>query len=453
MKILSKYRSTTLIIIIISNYLSAQEHLSFSDAQNLMLTKNKEVFIENKKVEMEEKHEKIARSYRFPHFSAFGIATVMDKDITMDLNGTKNKVATLLELPDPSELGDWNFTIQKKDMEFAGVSMTWPIFTGGKINAANKAAKINSEISKNEQFSSEQSLISELVNRYYKAKLAEEAVKVRQQVYDGMNKHLYNSQKLEENGIIAGVESLQAKVAVSDAERQLLAAKKDFELAQIALANTLEVEDATFQLVSPFFVDKELESLSYYQNQASANYPQIQKLKLLEQLTEESIKAEKSSYLPNIALTGQKIFASNNFPLVKTPLIVGASLNYDLFDGFARKNKIAVAKTQKEIVVLTREKAEADIKTYITKFYNELKKYEEQINSLDVTKSLAEELVRVRTKSFSEGMTSSIDVIDAELNLYSVKLQMLKAYCDYDTTLAQLFELCGISNNFSSKTN
>lgn len=428
----------------------AQTPISFSDAQAKMLHQNKDVMINDKKIEMSGYNQKSTQGLMYPHFKAFSTVTLMNKDIKVDLNDERGKVAEQFGLPNPATLGDWNFLLQKKDIEVTGISMTWPIYTGGKIRAANKAAKINTSIAETEKTNAEQELISELADRYYKAKLAEEAVKVRQQVLDGMNVHLSNADKLEKNGMIAGAEVLQAKVAVAEAERQLLGAKKDLQLAQTALAATIEDENEDYSLSSPFFLKNNMAPLADYKEMAAANYPQIQKLKLLEKLTEEGIKAENANYLPTVALTGQKILASNNFPLLKNPLIMGVGATYNLFDGFSRGNKIKAAKTQKETVILTREKVETDIKTLVEKYYNELKKSEEQIVSLQTSLQLAEELVRVRKNSFAEGIASSVDVIDAELNLSSTKLQSLKAYSDYDATLAKLYEICGISKDYTS---
>ncbi|MDR2236864.1 MAG: TolC family protein [Chryseobacterium sp.] len=432
--------------------LHAQSALSFSEARNMMMEKNIEVKINDKKIELSHYKIKASQSLLFPHFKAFGTGTYSDKASRLNLNGKRDQLGALLELPSPAILGDWNFSLQKKDMVFGGISMSWPIYTGGKIRAAINTAKINSEIARVDKTNAEQGLISELANRYFNTKLAEEAVTVKENVLEVMNVHLSNALKLERNGIVAGVEVLQAKVAVAEAERQLLAAKKDLQLAKTALAATLETEEE-FTLTSVFFLEEKMDSLNEYKEKAVSNYAQIQKLKLLEKIAQEGINAEKANYLPNVALTGQKIIASHNYPLVKNPLTVGVMVTYDLFDGFGRKNKILAAKSEKESIEMSREKLQTDIKTYVEKLYNELKKSKEQIVALDQSITLAKELVRIRKTSFAEGMSTSTDVIDAELDLSGKKIEQLKAYTDYDSNLAKLFEICGMSSDYMQNTN
>ncbi|REC72858.1 TolC family protein [Chryseobacterium rhizosphaerae] len=437
------------LIIILSggNCLYAQSALSFSEATNMMMNKNIEVKINNKKIETSHYKIKAAQSMFYPQIKAFGVATYIDKEYRLNLNDKRDQLATLFQLHSPDILGNWDFTLQKKDMAFGGISMAWPIYTGGKIKSAVNISKINAEVAKVDKNNSEQSLISELANSYFKTKLAEEAVTVKENVLEVMNVHLSNSVKMESNGIIAGVEVLQAKVAVAEAERQLLASKKDLQLAKTALSATLETEEE-FTLTTPFFLKENMNSLEEYKEKAAANYPQIQKLKLVEEIAQQGINIEKAGHLPTVLLTGQQILASHNFPLVKNPLILGIMVTYDLFDGFGQKNKILAAKSEKETIEMTREKLQLDIKTYVEKLYNELKKSDEQIVSLNESIKLAEELVRIRKASFAEGISTSTDVIDAELNLSGKKIEQLKAYTDYDTNLAKLFEVCGMSSDY-----
>jgi len=103
---------------------------------------------------------------------------------------------------------EWVETIQENRFAAVNANVIWPLYTGGKINAAIKAseiekgeAELNSQLKRNE-------LLSELVARYYGLCLAQQAVNVREQVLDAMNKHLYDSQKLLEQGQIARVQFL-----------------------------------------------------------------------------------------------------------------------------------------------------------------------------------------------------------------------------------------------------
>ncbi|MEG0498485.1 MAG: TolC family protein, partial [Alistipes sp.] len=58
----------------------------------------------------------------------------------------------------------------------------------------------------------------------------------------------------------------------------------------------------------------------------------------------------------------------------------------------------------------------------------------------------------VKNAAFLEGMSSSSDLIDAELNLAKVKTERMQAAYNYDLLLAQLLEAAGISDEFLAYT-
>lgn len=72
-------------------------------------------------------------------------------------------------------------------------------------------------------------------------------------------------------------------------------------------------------------------------------------------------------------------------------------------------------------------------------------KTREQLESIETSLNFATEYLRVREKSFAEGFATSLDVVDARLNLAKVKIERLNLVYTYDITLAQLLEASGLS--------
>lgn len=180
----------------------------------------------NKQAETQQYISKSLNGLRLPSINAYATGMVFDRKLDISFNDLRNGLANYLQVADPKVLGDWKVDVGKKEMAFAGFNAMWPIFTGGKINAAVQAGKIENEIAKKNIENTENRLISELAQRYFQVKLADEAYTVRKQVYEGMQKHLFNATKLEENGIIAPSEKLVAEVAVSEAKREMMSAEK-----------------------------------------------------------------------------------------------------------------------------------------------------------------------------------------------------------------------------------
>lgn len=435
------------------------QELSFSEAYSIMYKENSLLKAVEKQEEVHEFELKAMQGLRYPSIRAFGLGVYTDRSLGLDFNGLRNGIGNFTHLPNPEILGDWSMDFNKRDMVMGGFMATWPLFTGGKINAAIRAQKLEQKMGETDVNNTKNKLISELAQRYYQVKLADEAVVVRQQVFTGMQKHLHDATKLEEHGMIAPVEKLAADVAVSEANRQLAGALKDASLARVALAHTMEVEEVKDNLISEFFIVSSFEPLNYYQNLAVTNYPVLQKLALQKELAEEGVKVKQSAYYPTVLGFGQTILAHNN-PISgldilnnnNKPWAVGVGVNYTLFEGFKNRNEIKAAKATKESVELFETKAHSDIKMLIEKIYQDIEKQNEQIKNLTVQESLAIEFLRVRNKAFVEGFATSTEVTDAEMNLSAVKLMKLQAHYEYAVDVASLLEYTGLSSEFVQYT-
>ena len=164
---------------------------------------------------------------------------------------------------------EWRYQFQEQDIWKVSADLRWVLFAGGKVRVGNKVGQLNHEIAKVESQKTENMLISELAERYFQVQLAQQALQVRQKALQTAEQHYSNAQKLEKNGMVAPVETMQAKKAVTDAQREVLACQKDIELAQTALFGVIgEETNALVTLSSPLFEVAPLQRLDYYQVQA-----------------------------------------------------------------------------------------------------------------------------------------------------------------------------------------
>ena len=413
--------------------LSAQEvkqTLSLDEAIAVTLTENPAM----KAAEFEEKaamqERRAAIGLRMPQINVTGAYAYLGKDIGFDFNEmkgpAKNLAGQLLGsglippeaipsingLLNPLLNADWFLTLQDRSLGFVGGGVTMPIWLGGKINAANRAARINERTAAEQGNQTRNALISELVERYFGLALAMQVVEVRRQVVDGVRRHLEDAIALEKNGMIAQSERLYVEFKMAEAERELANAKLQAETIASALSNTLGRENAWQPVTSMFMIDK-VEELAYYQDLAQDRNP------LLNQV---------SGIVPRWA--------------------VGVGVNIKIFDGLNREYKYSAAKQTARRVGALQNKAGKDISVLVEKLYNQMMNYRNQMTSIDASLNFAEEYLRMKNAAFLEGMSSSSDLIDAELNLAGVRTERLQAAYNFDLLLAQLLETAGISDEF-----
>lgn len=344
-------------------------------------------------------------------------------------------------------LDRFGFTILPREFATVGASITVPVFTGGKINAANRSARIAEENVSEKGRQIEGELMSELVERYYGLLLAEQAVQVRQQVVDAMRQHLSDALALEQNGVIARSERLYVEVKLYEAERDLTDALSQAATTRSALSNTLN-SDLAFRPVSAMFILRDIPSVDRFREWALENNPQLQQVELGRQLAVQGVTLARSEFYPQVAgIAGGNLYKYNLSKRMPN-WVVGAGVSFKIFDGLQKEHKLASAKNTVRSVESLQVKAEKDIALLVEKLYNELLNNAGRMPAVEKSIEFATEYLRVMNISFREGVSTSVDIIDAELNLAANRIEKLQTAYQYDLALAKLLEAAGLSGDF-----
>lgn len=397
---------------------------------------------------------KAAWGLRMPQLGVTAAYTYLSEDIkAFDLNGEKNAALEYigqlpLPFPIPPEIIqavrglDLSLTLQKQQFAVVGATVAWPLFTGGKINAAVNAAKINIEKSDADALKVQTDLFAEVVERYYGLALAYHVLRVREEVTAGMRKHLYDAEQLEANGMIASTEKLYAEMFLAQAEGEQTAAALQIGTVNRALGASLGRTGDYLPITALFIVD-ELRPLSYYRQKVTQNSPILKQVELTRRLAQEGVRAARASFLPEVAALG----AVNAWDWQLTDLaprwMVGAAAKLRIFDGLSSEHKYAAAKKDVRQVEAMKVKAENDLMALTEKLYNQLKSSAAEVHALGASVTFAESYLNAKLKAFSEGMAPSSDVVDARLNLAKAQVERLAAAYTFDVTLAQLLALSG----------
>jgi outer membrane protein TolC len=344
---------------------------------------------------------------------------------------------------------EWNKMIQKKQFGTVAATVNWPLYAGGRIRSANKAASLELTEADETMRQKEGELLSELVERYFGLCLAQQAVYVRQDVLNGMHRHMTDAEKMQRDGLIANAEVLQARLYNAQADRELKKANRTVEILNDALNNTLALEkDTAIEPITALFYLDSIESVEYFIDIASRKNPSLLMVESKKELAGVNHKVQMAEFLPAIAVQGMYDVANKDLSPYAPDWMVGVGLRWTLFDGTARYRKIKAASAKTNQVEEIQAKAQTDVSTVIIKLYNELNGYREQLIALDTAKVFAEEYLRVREKAFHEEMNNATEVVDARMALAQVSIERLQAMYGYDLTLAKLLQYAGIPEEF-----
>ena len=101
--------------------------------------------------------------------------------------------------------------------------------------------------------------------------------------------------------------------------------------------------------------------------------------------------------------------------------MIGVGFTWNIFDGLDREKRIRQARLTSQSLAIGKEKAVTDLQVGVDKFYSQMQNAMDNVKALNTTLEMSNELVRIREKSFKEGMATSSDVVDAEVVLSKVK--------------------------------
>ena len=361
-----------------------------------------------------------------------------------------------------NELGDLAFEVPIFEDDFGSIDLEilYPIFTGTKRLYANKLAKSNEALSEINKESVGAAKYLELANVYFSLSLAESMIKVLKETHKMTDNHYSQALKMEAIGMFDKAERLIVKVALDESERNLKDAENQAEVlreALLALLGQRTTEPSTgsgtvpLSTSTPLFINEKYPQLEWFKDMMKENAYVFQQADLHDDIAKANLRLSQSNYYPVISLYGKQTIASYQVPKNMIPnTIGGVNLVWDIFDGLARERNIQLTKIESEIVAETQISLKNDLEVAVDEWHANLKQACINAEELQSSLELAQEVYRIRKKSFSEGLCTSQQVLDA-LNLVNkTNLLLLTTYFEYDIALANLCCLCGIPEFFES---
>lgn len=343
-----------------------------------------------------------------------------------------------------------SFPLLQQNLTSIDATISWPVFTGGKRLYASRIGNRMVDMAQVGQAESRALLQTELVETYYALQLANKIQEVKEQTYQSLQQHYDHALKLEANGLITKAERLFAEVNRQEAKREWETAKQERDVAHRALCSLLDIQKEVDILpISPLFVTENLPDSLYFKSLIPSTNYAMNRIRLEESIVENRLRISKSAYFPSIALLGKQTLYAHNVPRNLMPrTLIGIGFTWNLFDGLNREADVRVSRLAQETIALEKEKVKNTLDVMVQKLYSQMKEAEEEVSTLQTTIAMSEELLRIRRKSFEEGMATSTEVVDAEVMLSTVRTAMLLAQYQFDVSLASLCSVCGVPELF-----
>ncbi|EIK2266548.1 TolC family protein [Vibrio cholerae] len=435
--------------------------LSFQEAWDLLQQQNNSLAAQRANVERYAHLKDATQNLNLPSVSVGANFTRLDQDVTLsgkqivDSAGgiDPNLIASLSPslLPLVTHLGAAKSTITERDIFTSSIRAIWPIFTGGRITAAQDAAAGKEEEAQSQLAMEIQARYEDLAKYYFSVVLAKEVLATRIAVEEGLTQHRDNALKLEQQGQIAHVERLQADASLDKAKVERKKAQKTLDIAQSALTQILGATE-TVEPSGMLFINTSLPPMHAFIEQTLNTYPGLSLLDAKEKQARSLIKAEQGKYYPEVYLYGDYSLHEDDSlaSQMKPDWLVGVGVNIPLIENSGRSEQVKAANSAVNQVRYLKAQAKQDLSVLVEKTYLEAEQALEEVTGLNSSLNLAQENLRLRQKAFSQGLSTSVDVVDAELYLASIRTQQSLASFNYLISLNKLLALSSEMSSFST---
>ncbi len=460
MKLSTMYNVSTLILLLSPLHINATE-VSFTDAWIKVINSNDALAAERANIERTEHLQDASSDLYLPQLSISANYTHLDSPIeikpsdlleSMPAGGSAAaaNIAGGLGI-NPANL-DSMFTSQltHQDIFTSSIRAIWPIFTGGRISAANEISKSQKTEAIQMLAMKKQAKFEDLTKYYFGVVFAKQVLQTRAEVEQGLAKHLSHAKKLEKHGQIARVERLQAEASYDKAQVERQKSQRDLEISQLALNKLLKLNQ-TVQPSTNLFTNVSLPDMESFLEKTLISYPGLKILDAKKEQATGVVNLEQGKYYPEVYLYGNYSLYEDDTLAAKTApdWAVGIGVNIPLLDSSGRSGKSSAAKSSIKQIGYLRAQAEQDLSLLVEKTYREANQALEEYLSLASSLALAQENVSLREKAFSQGLSTSLAVVDAEMYFASVKTQRLAAAYQYVLSLSRLLALSSEMDTFN----
>lgn len=438
---------------------SHAQPISFTDAWQQMLKVSDKLQAQSQEVNRAKGEQEAGESLNLPSLSINGSYTHLEKPIELDLRDLNPLASGSLPLPPelggalagiPSSLFVTPFTEQ--DIFRASLQAMWPIYTGGQITAAQGIHAAMVAEKQQELQLVTRDLFTLLVDRYYAVDVTQALVSTQTELVSSLTKHVDHALALEREGQIAKVERLNAQVALDNAKVNLGSARRQHEMAVIALSRMLQQSDVGTQ--SPLFVLPHAPSLDQLTQVTLSQHPALKLLEAKETQANGLVSLEQGKYHPTVFLFGNYTLYEDDslFSQVEPDWMLGVGVKVPILSRDGRSGKVEAAKSALLQARYTKAQTRQDLSLLVDQSYRQLLQAEEEVKALDTSLELAAENLRLREIAFNQGLSTSIDRVDAELKLSAVNTQQLAARYRYVQAYARLMAISGQLDEFIGRT-
>lgn len=335
----------------------------------------------------------------------------------------------------------------------AQIKATQTLFAGGGIHAAVRSAKLTRDADLFDLQTSINGALLDVRTRFYTVLLNRERVRVQEENIDLLTHQVRDSQSEARAGTVSNFDVLRAKVALANAQPDLITARNDYRNSIEQLRQSLGVPRGGQELPAVVgTLDYAAQDFPLETALASAHEhrPELLRLAKLQEAGEETVTNAKANYYPNLAVygayerVGEGLVQGGSFNA--NGWLLGVQSSWAIFDGRATAGHVRQTKSQLRQTRLSAASEELSVDVEVRQAVSSLQEAQELVAASQQTADEAAEALRLANSRFKAGSATQLDVLTSQVALTQARTNQLQADYTHLVAVANVRKAIGLSD-------
>jgi len=329
------------------------------------------------------------------------------------------------------------------------------IFSGEYI-VGLKASKIYKQLSENQVEKTEQDIREQIANTYELILIAQERKQILEKNIKSTKSIYDDTQSLFESGLAQETDASQLKINLTTLENALKSANRQIDIIKnllkfqmnIPLENPIELSDKLEPLLTSINIGTLLNTPFDIKNHIDYKIVSTQ-----EHLQELNLNREKSTFLPSISAfyNHQESMMGNDFEVFEggewyPANIVGLNINIPLFGSGQKLSKVSQQKIELDKIQNSKYQLSESLNMQVIKARLEFQNAHDSYLLQKSNKELAKKIYKDYEIKYKEGMTSSLELTQAQIQYLNTEQSYFQAVFNLLDAKNKLDKALGVLN-------
>lgn len=466
--------SLVLLFFGLSSGIQAQRTLNLDSCRTLALSNNKELRMSKEKVNAAHYQQKAAFTNFLPKIDMMGTYMRTEKEISLLSDDQKSAISNIgtavapmgqklqqILSSDPSlaplltplqsvmgtlpgalnQVGQGMVDALRTDTRnmFGGmVTLTQPIFMGGKIIAYNKITKFAEQLAESQHATELQDVILNTDQAYWQVISLVNKKKLAESFLELVKKLDSDVSKMVAEGVATKADELSVKVKVNEAEMTMTKVENGLSLSKMVLCQLCGIP-----LDTPItLADESMENITlpdtYIQgnvNTALSNREELKSLELASKIYRQKVNVTRSEFLPSLGLTATYLVTNpslvNGFEKKMRGMWgVGMMVKIPVFHWGEGIYKVKAAKAEANIAQYKLDDVKEKVELQVTQATYKVNEATKKLAMAEKNMAKADENLRYANLGFQEGVIPTSNVLEAQTAWLSAQSGKIDAQID-----------------------